>query len=397
MNIKNKVKNFCPAPFRQVCINPHGELSPCCMINEKGTGYGKVTEEVNSSINDIQFSEGWQNFLQEHINEQMPDVCEKSCGRHYPSEYHNQWSWAEQENWIDKEFDIKRADIAFSNLCNLTCTMCSSDFSSEWIKLNKKIKTDEPRLPWNFSESQVVELAHQLKNCSLVNIKGGEPFFNPRLKIFLKELADLNLNVHLPILTNGTIVDDEALTQFSRFTARPTFCVSLESTNNDLYQLIRGGKYRYDDVKNNIMYVKEHYPNLTLKTNYVLGAWNIDEFKTDMDNLRDAGIVEANILVVHGPIEQSIYIVNKTARQRWINVFKEELKNYPDFYRIVIKDGIADSLINNMEQLEVKPEIPIKMLTNSNNYVRLRKFTQGFNLSINSILDVVPNYLENMQ
>jgi MoaA/NifB/PqqE/SkfB family radical SAM enzyme len=367
------------------------------MINEKGSGFGKITEDINNSISDIQFSDNWQNFLQEHKDEQMPEICERACGKHYPSEFHNQWEWSLQENWVEKEFNIKRADIAFSNLCNLTCTMCGSDFSSEWIKLNKKIHGGESRVPWNFSESQVIELAHQLKNCIIVNIKGGEPFFNPRLKIFLKELANLNTNIHLPILTNGTIVDDEALEQFSRFTTRPTFCVSLESTNNDLYQLIRGGKYRYDDIKKNIQYIKEHYPKLTLKTNYVLGAWNIDSFKTDMKNLRELGISETNILVVHGPIEQSVHIINTKARQKWIEVFKKELEDYPDFYRIIVKDGWSKSLIDNMKQLDFKNESSIKMLAISNSYIKIRKQTQGFKLNANTILDLVPNYLENMK
>lgn len=396
--IKNKTKNYCPAPFRQVCVNPLGELSPCCMINTEG--FGKVTEDVKESINDIQSATAWQEFLQAHRDEKMPEICERSCGRHYPSEYNNQWSWAEQENWEEKSFDIKRADIAFSNLCNLTCTMCSSTFSSEWIKIRKKIGKPSKDVPWNFSVDQVKELARQLRSCELINIKGGEPFFNPRFKIFLKELADRNTDIHLPVLTNGTVIDDEALTQFSRFTRNPTFCVSLESTDDNLYQLIRGGKYTFSDIRKNIQYVKNNYPNLVLKTNYVLGAWNIDNFEKDMHNLRDAGITDCNILVIHGPLDQSIKVVNKTARMKWVKIFEKEKKLYPEFYKTIIKDGWDKAIIENMHTLSLIDDCFLnrqKFVDSSNSYINLRKHIQKIDLKINSILDVVSNYIENMK
>lgn len=393
--IEHKIKNYCPAPFRQVCINSLGELSPCCMVNLEG--FGKITEDLNDSINDIQSAPAWQEFLEAHKKETMPEICEKSCGLHYPSEYHNHWEWAKQEGWKEKTFDIKRADIAFSNLCNLTCTMCTSTFSSEWIKLQNKRGHDTTDVPWNFSVDQVKELAHQVSTCNLINIKGGEPFFNPRFKIFLKELADKNTDIHLPILTNATVIDDEALTQLSRFTRKPTFCVSLESTDNDLYQFIRGGKYTFDDIKKNIQYVSKNFPKLILKTNYVLGAWNIDNFKYDMQNLRDAGITDCNILIIHGPYEQSINVVNHKARKKWIEVFEKELLDYPDFYKTIIKDGWDRQIVDNMKELKFNKPDSLAMVKKANSYIDLRKRYQNINLKANNILDLVPNYIENMK
>lgn len=396
--IQNKEKNYCPAPFRQLCINPHGELSPCCMVNDPGDGFGKLTENVGGSLKDLKKGKEWRAFFKSHKQEKMPKLCEDACGIHYPSEYHNQWNWADSENWQDKNVEIKRADIAFSNLCNLSCTMCSATFSSEWIKITSKKYGDIPFKPWNFSETQVKELANEVSSCNIVNIKGGEPFFNPRLKIFLKELADKNLNVHLPILTNGTVIDDEALEQFSRFTAKPTYVVSLESTNNDLYQYIRGGKFTYDDVCKNIDYVKNNYPNLLLKVNYVLGAWNIDNFVNDMENLRLAGIEDCNILVIHDPLEQSIKIVNHEARNKWIDSFIKDKEKNPNFYETIVKDGWDKMLIENMKSLPFdKVKNKTRMLKIANQYISIRKNMQSIPINFKSITDVVPNYLKNME
>jgi sulfatase maturation enzyme AslB (radical SAM superfamily) len=397
--IENKKENYCPAPYRQLCINPHGELSPCCMINEPGQGFGKLTDDLGTSLAELQQKTKWKKFKSDHENEKMPNLCERACGIHYPSEYHNQWQWAESEGWKQKTNDIKRADIAFSNLCNLSCTMCSASFSSEWIKLMEKIGgPGGPSKPWNFSIDQVKELANEVSSCNVVNIKGGEPFFNPRLKIFLKELADKNLNVHLPILTNGTVIDDEALTQFSRFENRPTFVVSLETTNNDLYQYIRGGKYTFDDVKKNIAYVKKNYPKLLIKTNYILGAWNIDNFRQDMKNLRNAGVEDCNILVIHNPVEQSIKIVNEMARENWVKNFTEDRDKNPNFYKTMINDGWDKMLIDNMRSVIFKPQKhKNRMLVQANKYIRYRRFMQNTNVNFDCITKVVPNYLKNME
>lgn len=394
--IKNKTHNFCPAPFRQLCINPHGELSPCCMVNDPGDGFGKLTEDIGGSLKELKKQKDWKKFLKKHKKNEMPQLCEDACGIHYPSEYNNQWHWAETEGWKHKTNDIKRADIAFSNLCNLSCTMCSASFSSEWIKINNKEWGAIPFKSWNFSETQVLELANEVSTCEVVNIKGGEPFFNPRLKIFLKELADKNCNVHLPILTNGTVIDDEALKQLSRFNSNPTYVLSLETTNNKLYKFIRGGKYNFDDVSKNINYVKTNYPKLLMKANYVLGAWNIDNFKRDMENLRAVGIEDCNILVIHDPIEQSIKIVNNKVRDKWIEEFTEDKEAYPNFYRTMIKDGWDKMLVTNMQTLPHNTSLPEqRLLKMSNRYIRIRNDLQNLNFDITCITDLVPNYIEN--
>ena len=394
--IQMKTHNFCPAPFRQLCINPHGELSPCCMVNDPGDGFGKLTEDIGGSLQELKKQKDWKKFLKKHIKNEMPTLCEDACGIHYPSEYHNQWQWAESEGWKHKTHNVKRADIAFSNLCNLSCTMCSASFSSEWIKISSKLYGKIPFSPWNFSETQVIELANEVSSCDIVNIKGGEPFFNPRLKIFLKELADKNLNVHLPILTNGTVIDDEALEQFSRFNVKPTYVVSLETTDNNLYKFIRGGKYSFDDVSKNVNYVKTNYPKLLIKANYVLGAWNIDNFAKDMENLRAAGIDDCNILVIHDPIEQSIKIVNYNVRNKWIEEFEKDKEANPNFYKTMIKDGWDKMLVSNMQTLphntSMKKE---RLLRMSNRYINIRNRMQNLNFDITCITDLVPNYIEN--
>jgi MoaA/NifB/PqqE/SkfB family radical SAM enzyme len=351
--IKNKSKNFCPAPFRQIAINNLGQISACCMINEEGFGF--FNENLNSSIDEIYSSEPWQGFLKSHLDENMPPICESSCGNQYPVEYHHQWTYVNREGWQEKTMDVKRADIAFSNLCNLSCTMCGPHWSSEWQKIirSQGIPLFDGLTSWNFSEKQIKELAQLLSNCQLINIKGGEPFFNPRFKIFLKYLYELNPDVSLPILSNGTIVEDECFEILRKF-KRVQYTISLESTQDNLYRLIRGGiKFSYSQIRDNVNYIRSHFPELTIKSNYILGAFNIDNFYEDMINLRKDGFSEVNILCVHAPREQSVRILNQECRNNFLKIFKTELEMYPNFYRTMKNDNNDNQIIEQLSQTDI--------------------------------------------
>lgn len=395
--IKNKSKNFCPAPFRQIAINNLGQLSACCMINTEG--FGSFKEDLNSSLAELYNAEPWQKFINAHIEEKMPSICEAACGRHYPTEYHHQWTYVEQEIWQEKTIDIKRADIAFSNLCNLACTMCGPEWSSEWQKVIRREvpSLDESVTAWNFSEDQVKELAKLLSDCQLINIKGGEPFFNPRFKLFLEHLYELNPNVFLPILSNGTIVDHSCFEILRKFKG-VQYTISLESTKNDLYRLIRGGvKFSYDHIRENVTYIKSHFSELVLKSNYILGAFNIDNFQEDMMNLRKDQFSEVNILCVHFPREQSIRILNQECRNRFLKVFKTELELYPDFYRTMKKDNNDNQIIEELSQKDidkVKDKEVESLKQRCKDYIE-RRNREGCNLE-EDIISLVPNYVNNL-
>ena len=258
--IINKNKNYCPAPFKQFCINSLGHISPCCMIND--TGFGKLNKDLNISLKELMISSDWKNFIKSHKEEKMPHICEKACGMSYPVEYHHQWK--RYENLPIKDNIIKTADISFGNICNLTCTMCGPTWSSEWLKFAEQ----KDRFAWNFNHSQCVELAKLLKNCESIVIKGGEPFLNKNFPVFLKKLNKLytDKNLHFNVITNGTICNKEALEIINNF-PNPSINISIESTNNSVYKWIRGGTYNLITIFNNIKYIKKNYKNILLRAN----------------------------------------------------------------------------------------------------------------------------------
>jgi MoaA/NifB/PqqE/SkfB family radical SAM enzyme len=381
-------KNFCPAPFRQISIGPMGELTPCCVIND--VGFGKFDgDSVDVSLDEILKGKEWQDFLNAHINEQMPEICHQVCGNiGETAEYHNQWEWAKSSNWKEKEIKFERADISFSNICNLTCTMCNDTFSSEWMKIRGDKKS------WNFSVRQSAELANLVKDCNVINIKGGEPFMNQRFTTFLKELSKITTKPHIPILSNGTIINDEALAEVSKF-ENPTIAFSMESTNDKLYQFIRGGNFTYSkDILNNLKHIKSNYPNIHMKTNYLIGAFNIDNVIEDMTNMINDGFDEINvILIAVGPHEQSLNIVQPRVKNAVAVKFLDFVESNSQYFKTLIKDNVHTNVFNMLNSSKFESMDKNLLRDKMNDLVKIRQ-RQG--IEINNILDVVPNYYFNM-
>ena len=135
-NMQYKGNNFCTQPYRTVCIGTTGGVSPCCALSHKS--FGLVTEDSANSINEVYDSKYWKRFFKNNAAGNFDDDCLFRCDRQGITTFKQSWQIAENENWKHRNKTPVSADIAFGNLCNLSCTMCSSVFSSEWIKIDKK-------------------------------------------------------------------------------------------------------------------------------------------------------------------------------------------------------------------------------------------------------------------
>lgn len=383
--IINKGKNFCPAPFKQFCVNSIGQISPCCMINE--TGFGKINKNLNLSLKQLLSQKDWQDFISSHNEEKMPDICEKACGMSYPVEYHHQWK--RYKGFTTKDNIIKTADISFGNICNLTCTMCGPTWSNEWLKFADQ----KDRFAWNFNFSQCIELADILKNCESIVIKGGEPFLNTNFVIFLKKLNEIytDNNLSFNVLTNGTICNKEALEIINNF-PNPSINLSIESTNSNLYKWIRGGPYDLNTIFYNINYIKNNYKNILLRANYIVGSVNIDNFLQDMNILRKINVDELNLMLIKHPLEQSISIVKHEYIQNFINDLLKDSKIHNSFYNLMTSMNTLHTTIEHLESLTTQKIDKNYLIERLNFYNHIRyKQTNNINLDL---LKIKPNFCD---
>jgi pyruvate-formate lyase-activating enzyme len=205
----------CFLPLNALALHPHGERKFC------------LTSNLPSVKNTEEFDTQRMNIHKELLNNEWPSSC-KSCkfkeNQNIQSRRTRTWERKVSRYGEDEAVEmlykqekpyIRHLEITFSNLCNITCAMCSSEFSSSWLKLDKKaldsgLSFREFTRPYQsinrMSQEMMEEILSHASEFDLVIIKGGEPTIEPLCLEFLQKLGKLNLpnDPLVFIQTNGT-------------------------------------------------------------------------------------------------------------------------------------------------------------------------------------------------
>jgi radical SAM protein with 4Fe4S-binding SPASM domain len=214
-------ESFCYLPFGHVLIKTDGSIGICCE-------YSSQTAEL-FNIKTHSYSEWWNSKERQTVQQQLL-AGEKpaGCQRCYKLEAEGFSSYRTQ---ILKEYKLYKIDINqpkllsieadVENLCNLKCMMCNEVASSEILKENKilQINTDnQNRYVWNSVAFDSLEKTIKENKIKLLNLRGGEPLFNKKIKRLLQEIPpEYVKNTLIHITSNMTIWNDEWSEIFSKF------------------------------------------------------------------------------------------------------------------------------------------------------------------------------------
>jgi radical SAM protein with 4Fe4S-binding SPASM domain len=313
----------CNLPTHGVFISEGGNVTPCCGVTY---AFGNLKDVSLSQAFDSKKAKQFRKNFKRGIYEQDCVNCYKSKSMHRTF-----WGLKKTKIKDSTEQFIAHAELTFSNICNLTCTMCSPRFSHKWAKLLGQ----EDKI-FSLDEEQAVEMANACKNVRNIQFKGGEPFFQPHIDLFLSELYKHNPSAEIIILTNGTVIKDSTIENLSKFRYSKV-AVSAEASGK-LYQYIRGGTYTFEkDVVNNLEKIKQaknlkrlHVPIASCIGLYNFDTW-IEHHHNITDCLNDHGIdTKINVQAVSDPVNQSLYLKSKKARQEFKNNLYKSKLNFND-------------------------------------------------------------------
>ena len=149
-------------------------------------------------------------------------------------------------------------DLSFSNLCNLNCVMCDSDYSSSWFSFDKQARSRglefrnfEKIKPWSLSKSVIDQIVDSYAGTLRhIAIKGGEPLIDKKCLYFLKKLGafkNRNKNLTVYIQTNGTVINEEIMEALKGLNSEISF--SIDGLGGH-YEWIRG--YSFEKVMDNL-------------------------------------------------------------------------------------------------------------------------------------------------
>lgn len=204
----------CHHPWEGMVINPQGFITHCCETRLHYVDHIDNVSTLNDTFNN---HPSFKKF-----RETIPSQCLKCIWREKKGIATAKSTPPLPTEWSGK---IRRLEYTMSNLCNATCSMCSSYFSSSWFKYEKDFPVSL------LSDSAFKKILDIIPSVEHLTIKGGEPFADQRNLVILRKYLKESKGV-VDIVTNASLISEEF------FNPRVNLCVSMDGTH-DVYKWIR--------------------------------------------------------------------------------------------------------------------------------------------------------------
>ena len=390
-------KYLCNAPFRNLYFNTDGQVSVCCYNMKYMVG----------NINKNSITEIWNGKkikeLRKHIaNNDLSLGCDACKSELLLSNFESL-----HIKFYDEQFTIKDYPTSLmfqiDNTCNLECTMCTGDFSSNIFK-NREQRTQFEN-PYNkkFFDELNTYIPH-IKECMF---SGGEPFLINSYFDIWNKIIETNPSCYISVQTNGTILNDKVKNILEK--GKFFIGISLDSLNPELYKKIRVNA-NLETTLNNIEYFKNYSQTNNRNIRLSTCVMNQNRFEipiiTEFCSKNNLS-VEYN--TIRFPAKDAVWILNSYELKELIDKYSlldlpiktlVQKKNKIKYYDLIKKLKSWYEISIKWEKYIPKPvdESEIKLLQNGI-INKLENASLTFNsedLNINSLILLLNNIFENM-
>ena len=315
---------FCKAPFRGLVVDNDGTLMPCCEFIRYKSSLPQY------KIWEFEKYKADTTLRQKMLNGEVDGGCTYCIKREdigiNRRAYHSRLFKEPFDSFNPETFDIGHLELRLGNFCNLKCTMCGPYASSQWSAEAKKyaekfskfgIKYLKSDHDWINDENNNALLKDILRNCVSANFGGGEPFINPYINDFLREIkkdAELSFN------TNGTTLKDSTLALLQD---RPNLIINISldgiGKHNDY---IRSGS-NWNDIEKNVKKLKEK--NIKLLFYYILQHTSLFTFRPVYEYCVRNNIELEIGEIYSGSVDGSGHLTLMSATQNDVDSFRKWL------------------------------------------------------------------------
>ena len=322
--MKAEPEKFCKAPFRGLVVDNDGTLMPCCefMTDKSDLPRYKIWEFEKYKADTT--------LRQKMLDGEMDAGCsyciERESNGINRRHYHSRLFKEKYESFKANTLDVGHLELRLGNFCNLKCTMCGPYASTQWsaeAKKNQekfapfKIGALDMDHDWINDENNKALMKEILQNCVSANFGGGEPFMNPFIDDFLKEIktdAELSFN------TNGTKLSDSTLTLLEN---RPNLKINISIDGiGDHNNYIRSGS-KWQTIEHNVKRFKEK--NIKIIFYYILQHTSLFTFRSVYEYCVKHDIELSIGEIYDGSVDGSGHLTLSSADQNDVKHFKEWL------------------------------------------------------------------------
>lgn len=225
-------ETICADPWINVAIFEDGRVSACCLVED-----GSEERITQSSLSNILGNNRNVKLRQDFLQGIRPVECVQ-CWRNEDAGkiskrlndrfvFKNQWFNIDWNQTNATQF--VSLDIKLKNTCNLSCRICSPQFSSKWYDEMCKHESVYPevknykniRLEWDDSTDQKIwnEVTAVGQQIRYITFSGGEPLLDKSHVKMLKFLIEsgVSCEVNLHYNTNGTIYAEHLVPLWNKF------------------------------------------------------------------------------------------------------------------------------------------------------------------------------------
>ena len=243
---------ICKAPFVGMTIDPQGEIELCCNNRKSGKIFGTNIEDVED-LEEFFLSKSYQavrNQFEKSGWENNPGCInclnQKEKGQWINLQYYDDY-FTEGLYTYKNNLKIRFLELTPSNVCNQSCSTCSSYFSTSRGKVEKQIfgPSYHSAKLFKLSESSINKIKKLVPQLEHIMIKGGEPFADRTNYDILKELIGKNTKCGVHLVSNMHSIPEEFLSLLLELRKQGNnFLISASVDGvGDLYEWIRGTKF----------------------------------------------------------------------------------------------------------------------------------------------------------
>lgn len=343
---------ICIHPWSQVAITPDSSVRVCCHT-KNAPHLGNLK---NNTLEEIFNNERMRTVRKLMLDNKVPIECikckniEDMNAKSPRIREHERWYSEEiRQNYIYKtkddgtaDYNLKYWDMRFSNVCNMSCVMCNSDWSSLWTKHSKDyIKSFSDEII--NSDANLRFMRHQTKNINekitsnpdfqwidkhfdqVENIyfAGGEPMIMPSHWYILEKLHSAKrFDVKVKYNTNMLKLGHQGKHALDYWKDWPYGKLIIEASideTGDRAEWIRYGT-DWKRVQNNIITVRD--AGIRISPIVSVGVYNITRLPELLTELYDLFKSKISINIVFNP-EWTIENIDRQERIALIEPLKK--------------------------------------------------------------------------
>jgi sulfatase maturation enzyme AslB (radical SAM superfamily) len=279
--------NFCPAPWISVYVDPDGAVDNCCV------GKNNIGNVNESSLPLIVRGERNRDIQIKMLNDQPVSGCNwcHDSSHNLQRTFFQYFPDVRSDPLVQTpgEFELRYADLRWSNTCNFACVYCGPVYSSTWATELQQVH----RVERESKNSMVDFVMSNVGTIKRLYLAGGEPLMMKENEMVLQHFLEHNPEVQIVTNTNLSEVKGNRIFDLLRQFPNSHFLVSVDD-QEDRYEYIRYPG-QWSTFSDNLEILRNSVDIQRVAFNIVIGSFNAVTVWDLVDQLQDAGYLAQNM------------------------------------------------------------------------------------------------------